>query len=70
MKDSGFSSAFINRVAYLVERHHILTNVEGLDYQILLEADYLVNAEERKYPPENILHALDVLFKMPTGRVL
>ena len=70
LKDSGLAPSFIDRVAYLVAHHHTPTNVEGLDYQILLEADYLVNAEESKYPPENILHAKDALFKTPTGHAL
>lgn len=35
-----------DRVAWLVGHHHTYTNVEGMDYQILLEADYLVNAGE------------------------
>ena len=34
------------RIIYLVTHHHTYTNVEGMDYQILLEADYLVNAGE------------------------
>lgn len=38
------------RVVYLVTHHHTYTNVAGMDYQILLEADYLVNAgESEKY---------------------
>ncbi len=36
--------AFISRVAYLVGHHHTLEAIEGPDYQILIEADYLVNA--------------------------
>ena len=70
LKDSGLSPAFIDRVAWLVAHHHTLTNVDGPDHQILLEADYLVNAEESNYPPENIRHALNVLFKTPTGCAL
>lgn len=34
------------RVIFLVTHHHTYTNVEGRDYQILLEADYIVNAGE------------------------
>ena len=30
--------------------HHTYTGVDGIDYQILLEADYLVNADESHYP--------------------
>lgn len=36
----------IGRVCYLVGHHHTYTNISGLDYQILVEADFLVNMEE------------------------
>ncbi len=36
----------INRIAYLVGHHHTYENIDGLDYQILLEADFLVNGDE------------------------
>lgn len=39
-----------DRIIYLVTHHHTYSNVDGADYQILLEADYLVNAgESEKY---------------------
>lgn len=35
--------AIIHRVCYLVGHHHTVTNVNGIDHRILLEADFLVN---------------------------
>ena len=43
------SRADVDRISWLVAHHHTYTNVEGLDYQILLEADFLVNADESGY---------------------
>ena len=38
------------RIIFLVTHHHTYSGVDGMDYQILLEADYLVNAaESEKY---------------------
>mgnify|MGYP000340972515 FL=1 len=31
------------RVAYLIGHHHTYDKIEGMDYQILVEADFLVN---------------------------
>ena len=59
--------ALIDRVAYLVAHHHTPAAVDGLDYQILLEADYLVNADESSFSQENIENARAVLFKTKTG---
>ena len=36
----------IERVCYLVGHHHTYTNIDGIDYQILVEADFLVNLYE------------------------
>lgn len=38
--------ALLERVIFLVCHHHTVTGVDGLDWRILLEADFLVNAEE------------------------
>lgn len=70
LKDTGYSEEFINRVVYLVGHHHTLTNIEGMDYQILIEADYLVNADESSYSKENIKNMLEKVFKTSTGSEL
>lgn len=44
----------LNRIVFLVTHHHTYTDVEGADYQILLEADYIVNAAEGKANPDAI----------------
>jgi uncharacterized protein len=41
-------AAFIERVCYLVGHHHTYSNIDGMDYQILVEADFLVNLYEDK----------------------
>ncbi len=66
-KDSGLSKNFIDRVAYLVGHHHTLSNIDGIDYQILIEADYIVNADESNYSRENIMNTIEKLFKTNTG---
>ena len=39
----------MNRVAYLVGHHHSPEQIDAIDYQILIEADYIVNASESGY---------------------
>ena len=63
LADTGLTREEIARIAYLVGHHHTYEGVEGLDYQILLEADYLVNADESGYSRENILHMRDTVFQ-------
>lgn len=70
LKELGYPKNFVSRVAFLVGRHHTFTNVSGSDYQILLEADYLVNAGEHGYSRENIANTLQKVFRTETGSSL
>lgn len=67
LQDMNIPDEIVKRVIFLVGHHHTLTNVVGMDYQILLEADYLVNADESRYSSENIAHALQHIFKTKSG---
>lgn len=57
----------IERVCYLIAHHHTYDNVDGIDYRILLEADFLVNAMEDDLDKEAIIHFRDKVFKTKTG---
>lgn len=60
----------IDRICYLVANHHTYDKVDGLDYRILLEADFLVNLYENASPQEAVLSALDHIFQTKTGITL
>lgn len=70
LKGSGLPQACVGRVVYLVGHHHTPEKVDGPDYQILLEADYLVNADEGGYTREHIERTLEKMFKTETGKSL
>ena len=44
--DLPVSRADVDRISWLAAHHHTDTNVDGPDHRILLEADFLVNADE------------------------
>ena len=52
--DSDLSAKQIDRIAWLVAHHHTFNDIEGIDYQILVEADYIANASENGYSREKI----------------
>jgi HD superfamily phosphodiesterase len=66
----GFAPEVIERVVYLVEHHHTYTDVDGLDYRILLEADFLVNMHEEEMSRSAIEAAYRNVFRTETGRRL
>ncbi len=47
LAEFGLDSAVEERVVFLVTHHHTFDGIAGLDYQILVEADFLVNASEQ-----------------------
>ena len=64
---SGLSEEQIKRVKYLVGHHHTLTDIDGTDYQILVEADYIANASENGYSDENIRQFLSTVCRTCAG---
>lgn len=58
------------RAAYLVGHHHTYSNIDGLDYQILVEADFLVNLYEDEISPSGQKHAYEKIFKTESGKLL
>ena len=65
-----FTPAQADRVAYLVGHHHTYTNIDGMDYQILVGADFLVNLYEDSVPKAAAQNALDKIFKTQTGKTI
>ena len=66
----AFAPQVIDRVCWLVGHHHTYTDIQGLDYQILVEADFLVNLYEDGEPPAAVRGALERVFRTETGKAL
>jgi uncharacterized protein len=57
----------LERICYIVAHHHSFSGVQGLDYQIMLEADFLVNAGESEVSLDGILNFREKVFRTGTG---
>jgi dGTP triphosphohydrolase len=68
LDEFNFGSSVIERVSYLVAHHHTYSNIDSIDYQILVEADFLVNLYEKKSNEEAIQAAYSNIFKTKAGR--
>lgn len=68
LTELGFVPEVINRVCYLVSHHHTYTNIEGKDYQILVEADFLVNLYEDNKEKPDILTVYQRIFRTEYGK--
>ena len=70
LNDAGLSVYQMERIKYLVGHHHTLSGIDGIDYQILVEADYIANASENGYDRKNIDSFLNRIVKTSTGKQL
>ena len=68
LSELGFENYLIERICYLIGHHHTYTNVDGLDYQVLIEADFLVNLYEDDANRSAIMKAYENIFRTQTGR--
>jgi HD superfamily phosphodiesterase len=66
----GVENYLIDRICYLIGHHHTYDNIDGLDYRILVEADFLVNIYEDDLSDRAIQNAFENIFKTKTGREL
>ena len=60
----------VERISWLVAHHHTYTNIDGPDHQILLEADFLVNAGEGGYARSAIENFRQRVFRTAAGTKL
>jgi uncharacterized protein len=74
LSDLYYADNIIERVCWLVGHHHTYTNINASDYQILVEADFLVNlfedfpeSDKRKAAAES---AYTNIFRTETGKQL
>ena len=68
LSDIGIAEEVIDRVAFLVGHHHTFSGIDGIDYQILIEADYIANATESGYGQENIVNFMQKIMKTEGGK--
>ena len=68
LEQLNFSDLVVNRVCYLVGHHHTYNAIDDIDFQILVEADFLVNIDEDSITQDSIIKIKDNYFKTNTGK--
>ncbi|NLY35801.1 MAG: HD domain-containing protein [Tissierellia bacterium] len=66
----GYDEKVIERVCYLVGHHHSYDEIDGEDYQILVEADFLVNIYEGDMKVDAIRAVRDNIFRTDSGKFI
>jgi HD superfamily phosphodiesterase len=68
LENSDVPFDLIERVCFLIGHHHTYTQIDGMDYQILVEADFLVNLYEDSMTELQAQTVLQKYFKTETGK--
>jgi predicted HD phosphohydrolase len=67
MNECGIPGAVLERVCFIVGNHHTYTKIDGTDFQILVEADFLVNVQEGDISMEAVPAVIKKYFRTRTG---
>ena len=68
VEELGADENLISRVCFLVRHHHTYDNIQDKALQVLIEADFIINAFEDNLKKENIMVFRDKYFKTNTGK--
>ncbi|MEZ0537974.1 HD domain-containing protein [Caldicellulosiruptoraceae bacterium PP1] len=67
LKAYEIDNSILNRVLYLIGNHHSYNKIDDIDFQILVEADFLVNIYEDNMSLEQIRKIKEKYFKTVSG---
>ncbi len=57
----------IDRVCFIISRHHTFSSIDGVDFQLLVEADFLVNSTEDHLSDSQIISFAKNIYKTKSG---
>jgi len=67
LKNFNLDDKIKDRILFLIGHHHQYKVIDGMDYQILVEADFLVNIFEDGMDEHSIKSVKEKIFKTKTG---
>ena len=67
MESLSVSPDIIERTCFIIGNHHTYTKIDGIDFQIIVEADFLVNIYEDEMSKDAVDSALNRIFKTRKG---
>jgi len=70
LDDIGVTAELVDRICYIISKHHTFSAIDGIDFQLLVEADFLVNSVEEEVSPEGVKKFVSLNFKTASGRKL
>ena len=70
LREADIEKSVIEQVCFLIAHHHTYSGVDSADWQILLEADFIVNAFEDDLGRCAVITGYKNIFKTESGKLL
>ena len=70
LNTAGADIKTIERIKFIIGNHHNYNKIDDIDFQIIAEADFLVNAYEDNMGEKAIRNMYEKVFKTETGKKL
>ncbi|MCE5213766.1 MAG: hypothetical protein LLF83_03485 [Methanobacterium sp.] len=70
LKELNIADEIINRICFIIGNHHSYQEIDRLDFQIVVEADFLVNIYEDRLDQVMIENINQRIFQTETGKEL
>lgn len=67
LQEFNLNNEFVDRVCYLIGNHHTHSKIDDIDFQILVEADFIVNIFEDCLEKEQARIIKEKYFKTSSG---
>ncbi len=67
LQETELNSEMLERICFIIGNHHSYHKIDRLDFQILVEADFLVNIFEDEMSQNSIESVRNKYFKTQTG---
>lgn len=67
LQEFNLNKDFLDRVSYLIGNHHTHSKIDDIDFQILIEADFIVNIFEDCLEKEQVKMIKEKYFKTSKG---
>lgn len=67
LSDTEIDSEMLDRICYIIGNHHSYQKIDGVDFQIIVEADFLVNIFEDEISESAVNSIREKYFKTASG---
>ena len=67
LKSLEYDPEIIGRACFIISKHHTFTAIDNIDFQLLVEADFLVNSTEDHLTDHQIISFARNIFKSESG---